>query len=100
MTVRLLFAAVLRFLHSNWIPHLESYGRIRASLTDHWRRSDTTGSGVGLVERQQDREGDEADALVAFYTDRGVGCKYRPKKGGKSSKTSGLRPLTSSRRQV
>ena len=57
-----------------------------ASLTDHWRRSDTTGSGVGRVERQQDRERDEADALVAFYTDRGVGYKYRPKKGGKISK--------------
>ena len=53
-----------------------------ASLTDHWRHSDTTGSGVGLVEQQQDRERDE----VAFYTDRGVGYKYRPKKGGKSSK--------------
>ena len=47
---------------------------------------DTIGSGVGLVERQQDRERDEAHALVAFYTDRGVGYKYRPKKGGKSSK--------------
>ena len=57
-----------------------------ASLTDHWRRSGTTGPGVDLVERQQDRERDEADALVAFYTDRGVGYKYQPKKGGKSSK--------------
>ena len=28
-----------------------------ASLTDHWRRSGTTGPGVNLVERQQDREG-------------------------------------------
>ena len=56
------------------------------SLTDHWRRSDTTGSGVGLIERQHDRERDETDALVAFYTDRGVGYKYRPKKGCKSSK--------------
>ena len=57
-----------------------------ASLADQWKRSDTTGSGVGLVERQQDRERDETDALVAFYTDRGVGYKYRPKKGGKNSK--------------
>ena len=67
-----------------------SSGELRAdqgaSLTDHWRRSDTTGSGVGLVERQQGRERDESDALVAFYTDRGVRYKYRPKKGGKSSK--------------
>ena len=30
--------------------------------------------------------GDEADALIAFYTDRGVGFQYRPKKGGKRSK--------------
>ena len=57
-----------------------------ASLTDHWRRIGTPGPGVDLAERQQDRERDEADALVAFYTDRGVGYKYRPKKGGKSSK--------------
>ena len=57
-----------------------------APLTDHWRRSGTSRPGVDLVERQQDRERDEADALVAFYTDRGVGYKYRPKKGGKSSK--------------
>ena len=35
---------------------------------------------------KKDRERDEADALVAFYTDRGVGYKYPPKKGGKSSK--------------
>ena len=46
-----------------------------------------TGSGLlSLVERQQDRERDEANALIAFYTDRGVGYKYRPKKKGKSSK--------------
>ena len=48
--------------------------------------SGTTGPGVDLVERQQDRERDEADALIAFYTDRGVGYKYRSKKGGKRSK--------------
>ena len=48
-----------------------------ASLTDHWRRSDTTWSGVDLVERQQDRERDGY---------RGVGYKYRPKKGGKNSR--------------
>ena len=39
-----------------------------------------------LVERQQYRERDEANALIAFYTDRGVGYKYRPKKKGKKSK--------------
>ena len=57
-----------------------------ASLSDHWRRSGTTRPGVDLVERQQDRERDEADALIAFYTDRGVGYRYRSKKGGKRSK--------------
>ena len=56
-----------------------------ASITDHWRRSGTAEPGNELVERQQDRERDEADALIAFYTDRGVGYKYRPKKGGKRS---------------
>ena len=29
---------------------------------------------------------DEENALIAFYTDRGVGYKYRPKKKGKKSK--------------
>ena len=51
-----------------------------ASITDHWNRS-----GIELVERQQDRERDETNALIAFYTDRGVGYKYRPKKKGKKS---------------
>ena len=37
-------------------------------------------------DRQQDREREEANALIAFFTDRGVGYKYRPKKGGKKSK--------------
>ena len=31
-------------------------------------------------------ERDETNALIAFYTDRGVGCKYRPKKKGKKSR--------------
>ena len=38
-----------------------------------------------LVERQQDRERDETNALIAFFTDRAVGYKYRPKKKGKKS---------------
>ena len=38
-----------------------------------------------LVERQQDRERDETNVLIAFHTDRGVGYKYRPKKKGKKS---------------
>ena len=57
-----------------------------ASITDHWNRSGTVESRIELVERQQDRERDETNALIAFYTDRGVGYKYRPKKGGKRSK--------------
>ena len=57
-----------------------------ASITDHWRRSGTAEPGMELVERQQERERDEAHALIAFYSDRGVGYKYRPKKGGKRSK--------------
>ena len=57
-----------------------------ASITDHWIRSGTAEPRVELVERQQDRERDEANALIALYTDRGVGYKYRPKKGGKRSK--------------
>ena len=36
-----------------------------------------------LVERQRDRERDEVNAVIAFYTDRGVGYKYRAKKKGK-----------------
>ena len=57
-----------------------------ASITDHWNRSGTAESRIELVERQQDRERAEANALIAFETDRGVGYKYRPKKGGKKSK--------------
>ena len=57
-----------------------------ASITDHWNRSCAAESRIELVERQQDRERDEANALIAFYTDRGVGYKYRPKKKGKKSK--------------
>ena len=57
-----------------------------ASITDRWRCSGTAEPGIELVEVQQDRERDEAHALIAFYTDRGVGYKYRPKKGGKKSK--------------
>ena len=57
-----------------------------ASITDHWNHSGTAEPRIELVERQQDRERDEANALIAFYTDRGVGYKYRPKKGGKRSK--------------
>ena len=37
-----------------------------ASITDHWRRSGTAEPRIELVERQQDRERDEADALIAF----------------------------------
>ena len=54
-----------------------------ASITDHWNRSGTAEPRIELVERQQDRERDEANALIDFYTDRGVGYKYRPKKKGK-----------------
>ena len=79
--------AVLRYLLSNWISRLESYGQIREP------RLAITGTAVGtaeprieLVERLQDRERDEANALIAFYTDRCVGCKYRPKKKGKKSR--------------
>ena len=57
-----------------------------ASITDHWNRSGTVESRIEFVERQQDREREEANALIAFETDRGVGYKYRPKKGGKRSK--------------
>ena len=57
-----------------------------ASITDHWNHSGTAEPRIELVERQQDRERDEANALIAFYTDRGVGYKYRPKKKGKRSK--------------
>ena len=57
-----------------------------ASITDHWKRRGTAEPRIELVERQQDRERDEANALIAFYTDRGVGYKYRLKKGGKRSK--------------
>ena len=65
-------------------------GELRAdqgvSITDHWNRSGPAEPRSELVERQQDRERDEANALIAFYTDRGVGYKYRPKKKGKRSK--------------
>ena len=57
-----------------------------ASITDHWNHSGAAEPRFELVERQQDRERDETNALIAFYTDRGVGCKYRPKKKGKKSR--------------
>ena len=57
-----------------------------ASITDHWNSSGTVEPRIEFVERQQEREREEANALIAFYTDRGVGYKYRPKKGGKRSK--------------
>ena len=56
-----------------------------ASITDRWRCSGTAEPGIELVEVQQDRDRDEANALVAFYIDRGVGYKYRPNNGGKKS---------------
>ena len=57
-----------------------------ASVTDHWNHSSAAEPRFELVERQQDRERDETNALIVFYTDRGVGCKYRPKKKGKKSR--------------
>ena len=57
-----------------------------ASITDNWIRSGTAEPRIDFVERQQDREREETNALIAFYTDRGVGYKYRPKKKGKRSK--------------
>ena len=57
-----------------------------ASNTDHWNHSGTIEPRFELVERQQDRERDDTNALIDFYTDRGVGYKYRPKKKGKRSK--------------
>ena len=57
-----------------------------ASITDHWNHSGTAEPRFEFVERQQDRERDETNALIAFYTDRGVGYKYRPKKKGRKSK--------------
>ena len=57
-----------------------------ASIPDHWNHSGTAEPRFELVERQQDRERDETNALIAFYTDRGVGYEYRPKKKGKRSK--------------
>ena len=76
----------LRYLLSNWISRLESDGQIREP------RLPITGTTVVLLSRylslsndNKNRERDETDALVAFYTDRGVGYKYRPKKKGKKS---------------
>ena len=43
-----------------------------ASITDHWNRSGTAAPRIEFAERQQDREREEANALIAFYTDRGV----------------------------
>ena len=57
-----------------------------ASVTHHWNHSSAAEPRFELVERQQDRERDETNTLIAFYTDRGVGCKYRPKKKGKKSR--------------
>ena len=37
-----------------------------ASITDHWNRSGAAESRIELVERQQDRERDEAKGLIAF----------------------------------
>ena len=56
-----------------------------ASITDHWNHSGTAEPRFELVERKQDRERDETNALISFYTDRGVGYKYRPKKKRKKS---------------
>ena len=67
------------------LTHGELLADQGASITDHWNRIGTAGPSIELVERQPDRERDEANALIACYTDRGVGYKYRPKKGGKKS---------------
>ena len=37
-----------------------------ASITDHWSRSGTAEPRIEFVERQQDREREEANALIAF----------------------------------
>ena len=50
-----------------------------ASVTDHWNHSGIVEPRIELVERQQDRERHETNELIAFDTNRGVGCKYRPK---------------------
>ena len=57
-----------------------------ASITDHWNHSGAVEPSFELVERQQDRERDETNALIAFYNDRGVGCNYRTVKKGKKSR--------------
>ena len=57
-----------------------------ASIADHWNHSGAAEPRFEFVERQQDRERDETNALIAFYTDRGVGFSYRPKKKGKKSR--------------
>ena len=38
-----------------------------ASITDHWNHSGTAEPRLDLVERQQDCERDETNALIAFY---------------------------------
>ena len=40
---------------------------------------------LSLSNDNKNRERKKANALIAFYTDYGVGYKYRPKKKGKRS---------------
>ena len=51
-------------------------GQIRAdqgaSITDHWNRSGTLEPRIELVERQQNREREEANALIAFLIETAV----------------------------
>ena len=71
-----------------------------ASITDQWNHSGAVEPSFELVERQQDRERDETNALIAFYNDRGVGCNYRTVKKVRNPETSILKLLTNSRSLV
>ena len=71
-----------------------------ASITDHWNHSGTGEPRIELVERQQDRERQEANALIAFFLTAVWVTSIDQRREARDPKTSILRLLINSRSQV
>ena len=95
MTVRVLSVAVLRSLHSNWISHLESYGRNRAP---RFTRGAVTSPDLELAKSNDNKSARGAGRFFTLIAAWATSTDQR--REARVPKTSVLRPLTSSRRQV
>ena len=71
-----------------------------ASITDHWNRSGTAEPRIELVERQEDRERDEANALITFTLTAVWVTSIDQRRKARNPKISILRLLINSRSQV